>query len=192
MPVARRFLADNHRLTLRMRWNYAMVLFKAPSATLDDLREAVNTLEDATRIARRVLGGAHPVATEIHYASQDAQLTLLDRQCDEMSHFNLKHSREMEVREVALGRQIAAMRIQKPILLRRWGKAYRTMLQLEAHTQATRDLDSRHVDADALKRHIAAMRIQKPILLRRWAKAYHTMAQLGRAPDVHWDRLVFP
>ena len=104
----------------------------------------MTTLEDATRIARRVLGGAHPVATEIHYASQDAKLTLLDRQCDEMSHFNLKHSREMEVREVALGRQIAAMRIQKPILL------------------------------------------------RRWAKAYHTMAQLGRAPDVHWDRLVFP
>ena len=192
MPVARRVLGESDDTMLRMRWNYAMVLFKAPSATLDDLREAVTTLEDATRIARRVLGGAHPVATEIHYASQDAKLTLLDRQCDEMSHFNLKHSREMEVREVALGRHIAAMRIQKPILLRRWGKAYRTMLQLEAHTQATRDLDSRHVDADALKRHIAAMRIQKPILLRRWAKAYHTMAQLGRAPDVHWDRLVFP
>ena len=29
-------------------------------ATLDDLREAVTTLEDTERIARRVLGGAHP------------------------------------------------------------------------------------------------------------------------------------
>ena len=29
-------------------------------ATLDDLREAVTTLEDAARIARRVLGSAHP------------------------------------------------------------------------------------------------------------------------------------
>ena len=31
-----------------------------PDATLDDLREAVTTLEDAERIARRVFGGAHP------------------------------------------------------------------------------------------------------------------------------------
>ena len=29
-------------------------------ATLDDLREAVTTLEDTDRIAQRVLGGAHP------------------------------------------------------------------------------------------------------------------------------------
>ena len=31
-------------------------------ATLDDLREAVTTFEDATRIGRRVLGAAHPTA----------------------------------------------------------------------------------------------------------------------------------
>ena len=35
------------------------------NATLDDLREAVTTLEDVTRIARRVLGGAHPLTTAI-------------------------------------------------------------------------------------------------------------------------------
>ena len=29
-------------------------------ATLDDLREAVNTFEDIEPITRRVLGGAHP------------------------------------------------------------------------------------------------------------------------------------
>ena len=32
----------------------------AGAPTLDDVREAVTTLEDTTRIARRVLGGAHP------------------------------------------------------------------------------------------------------------------------------------
>ena len=31
------------------------------AATLDDLREAVATLEDTERIARRVLGGTHPL-----------------------------------------------------------------------------------------------------------------------------------
>ena len=39
---------------------YAKALWRDPSATLDDLREAVTTLEDTERIARRVLGGAHP------------------------------------------------------------------------------------------------------------------------------------
>ena len=44
---------------------YARALHDNPSATLDDLREAVSTLEDTTRIARRVLGGAHPLTTAI-------------------------------------------------------------------------------------------------------------------------------
>jgi hypothetical protein len=34
-------------------------------ATLDDLREAVATLEDTARIARRVLGGSHPTTSGI-------------------------------------------------------------------------------------------------------------------------------
>jgi len=33
-----------------------------PAATLDDLREAVTTLEDTARIAKRVLGSSHPLA----------------------------------------------------------------------------------------------------------------------------------
>ena len=33
--------------------------------SLDDLREAVTTLEETERIARRVLGGAHPTTVEI-------------------------------------------------------------------------------------------------------------------------------
>ena len=38
--------------------------YKDPVATLDDLREAVTTLEDAGRIARRVFGGAHPMTKD--------------------------------------------------------------------------------------------------------------------------------
>ena len=44
-----------------MRSIYALTLYKDSAATLDDLHEAVTTLEDADRIARRVLGGAHPL-----------------------------------------------------------------------------------------------------------------------------------
>ena len=45
-----------------MRKIYAKALFRDAGAALVDLREAVNTLEDAGRTARRVLGGAHPTA----------------------------------------------------------------------------------------------------------------------------------
>ena len=50
---------------LTMRWIYVMALYKDDGATLDDLREAVTTLEDAERIARRVLGGAHPLTADM-------------------------------------------------------------------------------------------------------------------------------
>ena len=43
-----------------MGWVYARALYHDSTATLDDLREAVATLEESERIARRVLGGAHP------------------------------------------------------------------------------------------------------------------------------------
>ena len=45
----------------------AWTLYADDSATLDDLREAVTTLEDVARIARRVLGGAHPLTGGIEY-----------------------------------------------------------------------------------------------------------------------------
>ena len=60
LPVAQRVLTDCHLITLKMRCCLAAALHDDPSATLDNFREAVTTLEDATRIARRVLGGAHP------------------------------------------------------------------------------------------------------------------------------------
>ena len=60
VPVARRVLGDSNDVTLRMRWTYAKELYASPGATLDDLREAVATLEDTERTSRRVFGGAHP------------------------------------------------------------------------------------------------------------------------------------
>ena len=45
--------------------NDARALYADPGATLDDLREAVASLEETERIARRVLGGAHPLTTGI-------------------------------------------------------------------------------------------------------------------------------
>ena len=50
-PVARRILGEEDRLTIKMRWNYADALYKDDdAATLDDVREAVTTLEDLERI----------------------------------------------------------------------------------------------------------------------------------------------
>ena len=45
--------------------NYARALYNDDAATLDDLREAVTTLEELERTARRVLGGAHPLTETI-------------------------------------------------------------------------------------------------------------------------------
>ena len=76
LPVARRVLGENHETRLRMRWYYAAALFNADGATLDDLREAVDALGDAERIARRVLGGAHPFTTEIEPLVRAARAVL--------------------------------------------------------------------------------------------------------------------
>ena len=52
----------------------------AYGATLDDVREAVTTLEDAERTARRVLGGAHPLTMVIERALQNARAALRARE----------------------------------------------------------------------------------------------------------------
>jgi tetratricopeptide (TPR) repeat protein len=65
VPVARRVLGQNHELVLRMRLCCAYVLYDDTDATLDDLREAVNELEETTRTARQVLGDAHPLTVQI-------------------------------------------------------------------------------------------------------------------------------
>ena len=50
------------------------------AATLDDLREAVATLEDAERIARRVLGRAHPTTAGIERSLRNARAGLRARE----------------------------------------------------------------------------------------------------------------
>ena len=80
IPVARRVLGESNDLTLMMRWAYARALHENPGATLDDLREAVTTLEDTARTARRVFGGAHPDAVGIEKCLQASREALVARE----------------------------------------------------------------------------------------------------------------
>ena len=63
-----------------MRALYAEVLYNDAAATLDDLREAVTTLEEIEPTARRVLGGAHPLTVSIGGALRDARAKLRARE----------------------------------------------------------------------------------------------------------------
>ena len=80
LPVARRVLGESRELTLKMRWIYAETLVFDAAATLDDLSEAVKTLEDAERIARRVFDGAHPTTAGIEKALRGARAALRARE----------------------------------------------------------------------------------------------------------------
>ena len=80
MPVARRVLGENNDLMLKMRWIYAVALYMEPGAALDDLREAVETLADAERVARRVLGGEHPLTADVGVTLRDARAALRARE----------------------------------------------------------------------------------------------------------------
>ena len=79
IPVAQRVLGKCHDLTLRLRSTYAIALRDDLAATLDDLREAVTTLEDSERIARRVFGSSHPRTQAIEEELQDARAALRAR-----------------------------------------------------------------------------------------------------------------
>ena len=85
MPVARRVLGASHATTLRVRWIYAQTLYKDAAVTLDDLCEAVATLEETARTARRVLGGAHPITVKIEHALPKARAALAAREGDDVS-----------------------------------------------------------------------------------------------------------
>ena len=80
LPVAKRVVGKNDETTLRMQWAYARALYEDPAATLDDLREAVKTLEDTIRVARRVFGGAHPLTTTIEKSLRIARAALRARE----------------------------------------------------------------------------------------------------------------
>ena len=63
-----------------MRSVYAAALCNDTGATLDDVREAVTTLEDAERTARRVFGGAHPLVVGIEESLRKGRAELRARE----------------------------------------------------------------------------------------------------------------
>ena len=63
-----------------MKLNYASALYRSPGATLEDLRVAVNTLEETERIARRVFGGSHPRTVRTEFALREARAMLRARE----------------------------------------------------------------------------------------------------------------
>ncbi len=58
----------------------ARALYQDTGATLDDLREALTTLEETDRTARRVLGGEHPTTEGIEGSMQAARAALRARE----------------------------------------------------------------------------------------------------------------
>ena len=76
LPVARRVTRDSSDLSIRMRTLYAQSLYFDDAATLDDLREAVTTLENVERTARRVFGSAHPTTDGIERSLRNARAAL--------------------------------------------------------------------------------------------------------------------
>ena len=76
LPIVQRVHGENDDATLRMRPLYAHSLYCDPSAKLDDVSEAVAMLEESERIARRVLGRAHPLTTGIEISLRNARAAL--------------------------------------------------------------------------------------------------------------------
>ena len=73
IPVARRVLGEGALITLSMRGIYGQALYLDAASTLDDLLEAVATLEEPARISRRVFGSAHPLTKDIETTLQVAR-----------------------------------------------------------------------------------------------------------------------
>ena len=80
MPVARRVLGEDHKITLKLRLLYVRAIYRDPDATLDNLREAVTTLEEIEPAARRVLGDAHPIVTEVEGSMRRSRAALAARE----------------------------------------------------------------------------------------------------------------
>ena len=79
-PVARRVLGECNDVTLKLRCNYANAFYQDPTATLDDLREAVKTLEETEQTVGRVFGIAHPFAAVIGRCLRESRAALCARE----------------------------------------------------------------------------------------------------------------
>ena len=75
-PVARRVFGDSHDVTIKLRQLYGRVLYRDDGATLDDLREAVTTLESVANSWKQVFGQAHPETPMVQGALEMARKTL--------------------------------------------------------------------------------------------------------------------
>ena len=86
VPVTRRVLGEGHRVTLIMRKVYAKALYMDTGATLDDVRKGAETLEEAERTARRVLGSTHPTTAHIERSLHSARAALAARETQPTSN----------------------------------------------------------------------------------------------------------
>ena len=73
---------------------YAAALCNDTDATLDDLREAVTTFEETARIARRVLGSAHPIVVDIEGKVRRSREALRAREASESRVVDVTSIRE--------------------------------------------------------------------------------------------------
>ena len=80
IPAARRVPGESDEDTLRLRCIYARALYDDPAAPLDDLREAMDTFEDADRTARCVFGGSHPLVEQIQDDLRNVRYVLRARE----------------------------------------------------------------------------------------------------------------
>ena len=64
----------------RVHKTFADALCNEIGATLDDLREAVTTLEELERTTRRVIGSSHPTTGAIEFNLQEARAALRARE----------------------------------------------------------------------------------------------------------------
>ena len=75
IPYMRQLGPDSSR-TLQLRLLLAMCLNEDNNATRGDIEESVTILEDVDRRARRVLGGNHPLAAQVHGALERSRRRL--------------------------------------------------------------------------------------------------------------------
>jgi hypothetical protein len=59
--VAQRVLGPHHPVLLQLRSALAYAIFTEPSTSRDDRRAQLSVVEDIARVARQVLGAAHPL-----------------------------------------------------------------------------------------------------------------------------------
>ena len=92
-----------------MKQKCAQSLYRDDGATLDDLREALTTLEEIGRTAERVLGGRHPTTEEIEGDVERSRAALRAREDAEPD----VSAQELDAAEAAAAAAVAAAAIKK-------------------------------------------------------------------------------